>query len=202
MATPVIHPQRALTVFRSSGGGRAIATLPASSRYLGAPLAVPLLATSDDGTWGKVQVPWRTGDVLTGWVALTGVRRSKVSHRVVVDRARRRLQVWRGARLVASMQAGIGAANSPTPSGRYWVTERVRVPVGQRQSFGSFAFGLSGLQPRTPRGWRGKDQLALHGTGDPSSVGRARSAGCVRLSEPDLARLRRWLEPGTPVTIR
>ena len=45
--------------------------------------------------------------------------------------------------------------------GRYFVTDRVPVYVGS--PYGSFAFGLSGIQPNLPAGWSGGDQLAIHG---------------------------------------
>jgi lipoprotein-anchoring transpeptidase ErfK/SrfK len=122
---------------------------------------------------------------------------------VVIHRAQRRVDVERGGRIVASFAAGIGSVASPTPAGRFFVTERVAVPSGRaRHAYGSFAFGLSGLQSKLPAGWTGGDQLAIHGTGDASSIGRASSAGCVRLAERSLQRLRRWLVPGTPVEIR
>jgi lipoprotein-anchoring transpeptidase ErfK/SrfK len=66
---------------------------------------------------------------------------------------------------------------------------------------GSFALGLSGIQPNLPSGWTGGDQLAIHGTSDPSSIGRSVSAGCVRVSEATLDRLRRVVRLGTPVII-
>jgi lipoprotein-anchoring transpeptidase ErfK/SrfK len=66
---------------------------------------------------------------------------------------------------------------------------------------GTFAFGISGIQPNLPPGWGGGDQLAIHGTNDASSIGRSASAGCLRVSEATLARLRRVLRLGTPVVI-
>jgi lipoprotein-anchoring transpeptidase ErfK/SrfK len=82
------------------------------------------------------------------------------------------------------------------------VTERIAVPTAQRQSFGSFAFGLSAMQPNLPAGWTGGDQMAVHGTGAPGSIGEAASAGCLRVSEDALAQLRPLLRVGTPVIIR
>ena len=46
-----------------------------------------------------------------------------------------------------------------------------------RQLLGSFAFGISGIQPWLPAGWSGGNQLAIHGTNNPSSIGRSASAG-------------------------
>lgn len=198
--TAVVHLQRSMAVHARPGSPRVTGTLQARSRYLGSPLAVPLLAASPDGRWGKVRLPWRA-DSAIGWIELRGLRVTLTDYRVVVHRRSHELEVLRGTRVVARMPAGTGAAASPTPRGSYFVTEQVAVPSEQRASFGSRALGLSGLQRNLPRGWRGKDQLAIHGTGDPASVGRSASAGCVRLGERDLARLAAIVRPGTPVDV-
>lgn len=199
----IVHLQRDVSVRRAPGDqARSIGTLAARSRYLQAPMRVPLLGISADGAWGRVRLPWRH-DAAMGWIRLRGLRITQTPYAVVVHRSQRRVDVLRGSRVVASFAAGIGASSSPTPAGSFFVTERVAIPAGRaRSSYGTYAFGLSGLQTRLPRGWNGGDQLAIHGTGTARSVGRAASAGCVRVSEPALRRLRRWLVPGTPVEIR
>jgi lipoprotein-anchoring transpeptidase ErfK/SrfK len=60
--------------------------------------------------------------------------------------------------------------------------------------------------PRNPVGiiWAGlnKSGIGLHGSADPRTIGRARSAGCVRFSNWDAARLPTLARPGTTVEIR
>ena len=94
----------------------------------------------------------------------------------------------------------VGAAGSPSPLGRFWVTDRVAVPNSQPY-FGSYAFGLSTIQPNTPAGWTGGNQMAIHGTNAPGTIGTAASAGCLRVSEGTLDRLRAMVGLGTPVVI-
>ena len=79
------------------------------------------------------------------------------------------------------------------------MTDRVSFPGGG--SFGTFAFGISGVQPELPSWWDGGDQLAIHGTDATWSIGRAASAGCVRVTERALDRLSPLLRAGTPVVI-
>ena len=98
-----------------------------------------------------------------------------------------------------SFSTAIGAPSSPTPIGRFSVTDPVA--TGDPSGLGSYAFGLSGHQPHLPVGWAGGDQLAIHGTNQPSLLGRAVSAGCLRVSNAALGVLRRYLQPGTPVII-
>jgi lipoprotein-anchoring transpeptidase ErfK/SrfK len=48
----------------------------------------------------------------------------------------------------------------------------------------------------------GDGQIALHGTRDPTGLGRALSHGCVRLHDRSVTMLAALLPLGTPVTIR
>lgn len=60
--------------------------------------------------------------------------------------------------------------------------------------------------PNVPVGvmWNGlsKPGIGLHGTSDPETIGRARSAGCVRLSNWDVVKLPELVRPGATVEIR
>jgi lipoprotein-anchoring transpeptidase ErfK/SrfK len=78
----------------------------------------------------------------------------------------------------------------------------VRVAFNPRGPLGAFAFGISGIQTRLPPGWGGGNQLAIHGTNNPGSIGRSVSAGCLRVSRAALERLKRILILGTPVVIQ
>lgn len=60
--------------------------------------------------------------------------------------------------------------------------------------------------PNSPVGviWNGlsKSGIGLHGTSNPETIGRARSAGCVRLANWDAVRIPTLLRPGATVEIR
>ena len=47
-----------------------------------------------------------------------------------------------------------------------------------------------------------KEHFGLHGTPEPSQIGRTQSHGCVRLTNWDVVRLASLVEEGTPVTLR
>ncbi len=57
------------------------------------------------------------------------------------------------------------------------------------------------IQPHLPAGWSGGDQLAIHGTSEPWTIGKNASAGCVHVSEKALHELEPILRLGTPVII-
>lgn len=60
--------------------------------------------------------------------------------------------------------------------------------------------------PNSPVGiiWNGlsKRGIGMHGTSNPETIGRARSAGCIRLANWDAIRLPALIRPGTTVEIR
>jgi len=179
-------------------GGPVTATVPGRT-----PLASTtwlwITDTSRNRQWGRARLPLRPNG-RTGWIDL---RRLRLVHTTTWVRAsldERRIWLMRGAQPIATWDAGIGAAESPTPTGLYSVTDRV--PTGDPYGpFGWYAFGLSGHQPALPPRWAGGDQLAIHGTNDPGSIGQRASAGCLRISADALAELREYLRLGTPVVI-
>jgi hypothetical protein len=183
---------------RPSGEARVVGTVVASSKYYHVPLVVWAEKVSSDGRWGLVEIPyvWPRRE---GWIKLEGLRRSSTAVEVRIDLSRRRITVYRRSEPIFGFQGAIGAPVSPTPPGEYVVTDRIAFARGGY--LGSFAFGISGIQPNLPPGWSGGNQLAVHGTNDPSSIGRSVSAGCVRVSEAALARLKPLLQLGTPVLI-
>jgi hypothetical protein len=182
----------------SRPGGRKVATAPAASPFYGEPTAAWVLELSEDGRFGRVPIPYAGRDV-TGWLRLRGLRTSTTRVSIGADLSRHRLWVYRGERVVFSARTATGAPASPTPTGRYVVSDRVAFPGGGM--LGTYAFGLSGIQPNLPPGWSGGNQLAIHGTSDPSSIGSSASAGCLRVSERVLDRLKGLLQIGTPVLI-
>lgn len=150
--------------------------------------------------WAQVVLPWRPNG-RSGWIQLDGRLRIHTAYWVRADLSSRTVTLMKGRHPRIVFRAAVGAAGTPTPTGKFFVTDRVATgdPYGP---FGWFAFGLSGHQPNLPAGWSGGDQLAIHGTNAPSSIGTAASAGCLRVSATALSTLRRYLRLGTPVVIR
>ena len=60
--------------------------------------------------------------------------------------------------------------------------------------------------PNNPVGiiWNGltKSGIGIHGTNNPSTIGRARSAGCIRMTNWDAARIPELVRPGAVVVIK
>ncbi len=194
----LVHVPRAIPIRSEPGGGAVIGWLPEWSRYYHVPLVAWIRRTTADGRFGLLAVPYSSSR-RSGWIALRGLSRSRTAVEVRVDLSRHLLVVLDRGRPAARFAAATGAPTSPTPQGRYFVTDRIAFAPGS--AYGSFAFGISGIQPHLPAGWTGGDQLAIHGTSAPSTIGTSSSAGCIRVSEAALARLRPLLRLGTPVVV-
>jgi lipoprotein-anchoring transpeptidase ErfK/SrfK len=176
----------------------AVGTVVASSKYYHVPIVLRVEATNRSETWGRVELPYAWPRV-DGWIPLRGLQREQTFIHVEVDLSEHRVRVYKHDDLLYGVAGATGSWSSPTPPGVYVVTDRV--PFSPGSALGSFAFGISGIQPHLPPGWSGGNQLAIHGTNDPSSIGTSASAGCVRVSEWALDRFKPLLRLGTPVII-
>lgn len=148
-------------------------------------------------TWFRVQLPVAPNGS-TGWVSASAVRVYRVMTRIVVHLSMRRLVVYRSGRPVFRASVAIGAAQTPTPVGRYFANERFL--LNSTGPFGVAALGIS-AHSDVLKNWVQGGPIALHGTDDPASIGSAVTHGCIRLTNGDMRRLFGLAPAGTPVTI-
>ena len=125
----------------------------------------------------------------------------RTMYSIRVDLSRRTLELRDGERLVRRTHVAVGRRGSPTPTGRFAVTDKLN---GRAISsyYGCCLLALNGHQPHLPAGWGGGSRIAIHGTDRPGSIGTAASAGCVRGHARDLRLLMKRVPAGTPVFIR
>jgi hypothetical protein len=136
-----------------------------------------------------------------GWLPSRALSRTwQTDLRLVLDRERLDLRLFRGAKLLMRTAVGVGAIGSPTPKGSYYIRERIK-PSTPNSIYGVLAFGTSAYSPyRTD--WPGGGQVGIHGTNQPELIPGRISNGCVRLLNPEVVRLGRQLRLGTPLEIR
>ena len=178
--------------------GTQVGMMPAGSLQLGSPTFAWVISVTPNGRYGRVPIPY-TGRAGTGWIRLRGLHRSHTWITVLADLSKHLIEVKRRGKVILRIRAATGAPGTPTPTGKYFVTDRV--PFSAGSPYGTFAFGISGVQPRLASHWP-RNQLAIHGTNAPSSIGRSLSSGCLRVSERSLAALKPLLQLGTPVIIQ
>lgn len=180
---------------REAPAGRPLRTIDTRTD-LGGPKILAIVARR--GRWYGVLHP-SLPNGKAGWVSVDAVRLLRERWEIVVDRSERRLHLRRDGREVDAFPVAVGRPGSPTPVGRFAVTDRLVTKPGS--PYGCCILALSGRQTRLPPGWPGGDRLALHGT-TTGIVGGAYSSGCVRIREPDLRRLMDRIPVGTRVTVR
>ena len=136
-----------------------------------------------------------------GWVREKDVRVARTRINLVLDRSRRLLMLRDGRRVVRRMTVGVGRPSSPTPTGRFTVTDKL-AGGNYGPYYGCCIVALSAHQPNLPAGWTGGDRIAIHGTDAPWTIGAASSAGCPHARDADLRVLMRRVPLGAPVFIR
>ena len=157
------------------------------------------LTTTNRSDWHEVLLPVRPNGSL-GWVRNTDVTLASHNYRIRADLPDFRLRVLERGVTIFDTVAGVASNNSPTPGGRYYLTELL-APTVPDSVYGSFAYGLSGFSETFQTFNGGPGQLGIHGTNSPETLGSAVSAGCIRLHNDDVARLVTFLPLGVPVDV-
>jgi lipoprotein-anchoring transpeptidase ErfK/SrfK len=139
---------------------------------------------------------------VTSMVAQTAapVASSRAKRTVLVSVPDRKLAVIEDGNVIATFSVAVGAAASPSPTGEFQIVTRVAnptyyhagkvIPTGKDNPLGTRWLGLS------------QKGYGIHGTNAPSSVGHAKSHGCIRLRNRDAERLFAMLQIGDMVQIR
>ena len=148
--------------------------------------------------WYRVQLPLKPNGS-TGFVRAQALQVQTVAVRIVVDLSEKRLTLFRGGRRTLVAAVAVGSPSTPTPTGRFYVNQRL-VPTDTRGPYGPGAIGISAFS-NVLTGWAQGGPIAIHGTNEPWSIGRAVSNGCIRLPNATLEKVFRLAVAGTPVII-
>jgi lipoprotein-anchoring transpeptidase ErfK/SrfK len=159
-----------------------------------------LLDGGQGSPWLNVDLPVRPNGS-KGWIKSDDVNLSVDYWQVRVELGAHRITVWNGADVVHTEPVGVGTAASPTPPGEYYITEALTVPSFQYSAYGPYAFGISAHSDVYTTFGGGDGTIGIHGTGDPSSLGKDASHGCIRLSNDGITGLIHTVPLGTPVQI-
>lgn len=192
----VAHPAHASVVLRAAPGGRPLVRVGPRTIF-GAPIALGVVAVR--GSWLKVTTESLANEHY-GWVERgrdVSVRADGWELHAVLSR--HEILVLHDGRVVRTIPVAIGSPASPTPTGRYAVSEKLD---GSRfgAAYGCCILGLTAHQPHPPAGWRTgvTYYVAIHGG---SGIGADVSAGCLHARESDLRFLMRWIPLGTAIRI-
>ncbi len=158
-----------------------------------------VVVTEDHGDWLRVLVPVRPNGS-EGWVRRSDVTLSTTTLHVEVLVGERKVRLYDGDTVLLEAPVIVGKATSPTPLGRFYVTDVDAKYTGS--AYGPWVLPVSGFSQALDTFGGGAPALALHGTNRPDLMGKAASNGCVRLPNDVITRLRETLPMGTPVDIR
>ena len=187
-AEHVIARVHAPVAVLAAPAGRTLARLGARTAF-GSPRTMSVLARS--GRWLEVTTDGLSGRY--GWVDAdaAGLTFSTTPLSITVNLRTKTLELRSGNRALRRFPVGVGAPDSPTPTGRFAVTDELQ-GAAYSPVYGCCILALSARQTRLPAGWSGGNQIAIHGTDDLATIGHADSAGCLHA-----ARRRPALPAGT-----
>lgn len=209
---PADDPHRTVVATARSSIGALVAYEQPDGAPVGLPFVVPnphqfggpltLMVTEGDigDEWVKVQLPIRPNGT-EAWIPTDDYALGETFARAVVDLGQSSVQIFDGERLVSETQAAIGASETPTPVGLFYVAAKRRNPPDE-QHLGEWSVVLSSFSEVLDTFSGGLPVIAIHGTHHPESeLGEAISNGCVRVQNEVMQLLANQLPLGAPVEI-
>ena len=132
-------------------------------------------------------------------------------YRILVSKSTYTLSLFKGNNLVKEYPIAVGrnpgdkqrVGDHRTPTGNFKIVS-IEDASKWKHDFGDGKGKIAGAYGPwflrlDAKGWKG---IGIHGTHDPDSRGTMATEGCIRLSNEDIAELRRYAYRNMPVTIR
>ncbi|WP_235001617.1 L,D-transpeptidase [Halobacillus sp. Marseille-P3879] len=122
---------------------------------------------------------------------------------VIVNKSNNELAAYQYGEKVFQSQVATGRTEELTPEGEFTFRVKAIDPYYRKKD-------IPGGDPENPLGsrWIGFDAkgtdgriYGVHGTNDPSSIGKAVSAGCIRMENEQVEKLYSIVEEGTDIVI-
>jgi lipoprotein-anchoring transpeptidase ErfK/SrfK len=111
---------------------------------------------------------------------------TRATYKITINVAARTLTLYKDGTVFKTYPVAVGKPSTPTPKGTFTIVNKAYKPGGP---FGERWLGLS------------KPHYGIHGTNDPSSIGKAVSNGCIRMQNPAVIEVYNLVPIGTVVTI-
>jgi lipoprotein-anchoring transpeptidase ErfK/SrfK len=110
------------------------------------------------------------------------------AYSITIDTTNHTLTLFQGEDVIKVYPVAVGKAATPTPKGAFKIINKAINPGGP--------FGVRWLGLNAPNG-----DYGIHGTNNPSSIGKNVSNGCIRMYNNDVLELSKLVSVGTPVKI-
>jgi lipoprotein-anchoring transpeptidase ErfK/SrfK len=188
----VVHRRAQL---RARPGGKVVGTIRTKTEFKS-----PTILSVAGRKPGWVLVRTSVEKHRVGWLPVSAGALFSQPRTIVIDLSRHRLSVFHRGRLTDTYKVAIGGRATPTPTGRFAVTDRLTTG-NANGDYGCCILALTAHQPKIAQGWGGGDRVAIHATPHTWTLGQSISHGCVRASNQALRQLMRHARLGMPVTI-
>ena len=165
--------------------------------YYKNPLVVDVL--ENQGEWMKVLITARPNHT-TGWIKADDVTIAATEYRMELDLSTFHLKVFKGADLFIETDVVIGKDSTPTPVGRFFVTEKIKNQT-DTGVYGAWILPTNGYSEVLDTFDNGLPQIAFHGTNQPELVGTKASNGCVRIPNDIVVKIAAAIPAGTPIDV-
>jgi lipoprotein-anchoring transpeptidase ErfK/SrfK len=187
---------------RPNRGSRPVAMVSATRPITGEQTVLPVIAhatDTHDAAWLRVLLPGRPNSH-TGWISARSTTPTLTRWQITIRISTRQVTALWDGRVARTFEAVVGKPSTPTPLGRFFVEETVK--LGPQEVGAPYALALSARSNVLQQFDGGPGQIALHGTNNIGGVlGTAASHGCIRLDTQAITRLATRIGPGIPVTI-
>jgi lipoprotein-anchoring transpeptidase ErfK/SrfK len=195
----VVRPEIAeLVAYDAPNGAPVTPELPhINPWYFGGELALLVTQGREVDPWVEVQLVGRPNG-RTGWIRSADVTFRSHRFHMTVAIGERMLRAWEGDTLLAETPVVVGADATPTPLGRFYVNAIVP-QANPRGAYGPVILSISSFSEALATFDGGLPEIAIHGTNQPSLIGRAVSNGCIRIPNDVVERLAAVIPLGTPV---
>ena len=165
--------------------------------YYKNPLVVQVL--ENQGEWMKVLITARPNHT-TGWIKAEDVTIAATEYRIELDLSTYHLKVFKGAELFVETDVVIGKDSTPTPLGRFFITEKIK-NQSDTGIYGAWILPVNAYSEVLDTFDNGLPQIAFHGTNQPELVGTKASNGCVRIPNETVTKIADAVPAGTPIEI-
>jgi len=164
-------------------------------------LARTFLVTDRQPGWLHVLLPQRPNGS-SGWIRESDVTLGESHFSIKIELGGHKVTLYKDGQVVLETQAVIGKQQTPTPLGKFYITDPVDLQSHPSGAYGAYALGLSGYSEVLTSFNGGPGQIALHGTPNADQVGQDLSNGCVRIPNDVILNVVNQQPPlGTPVEI-
>jgi L,D-transpeptidase catalytic domain len=149
--------------------------------------------------WTQIRIPGRPNGRV-GWVTRDMLGNFRATRwQVVVNRRHLKMTVYWNGKRRWQRPVGIGKPSTPTPAGRFWIRERIKVH-DSKSPYWPFALGTADYS--TLSEWPGGGVVGIHGDwNQPWLIPGRPSHGCIRMHDRDVGWLARHVPVGTPLRI-